>query len=238
MKWVLIIIVALLVFIFLLSIMKLKIKIDILHAGDNDHIKIKAMALFGLISYTYDVPLIKINKENPSLIVKTEQKMGNENKTLNSEDKKKITPNDMLKNIRKSKEFMEHVIHLHKIVKKFIRHISIDKLEWNSSLGLGDAAQTGVAIGVLWSLKSGIVGLLSHYMKLKSKPELTVNPHFQEILTHTSLKCIISFRIGHAIGGALSVVKYWKSTKGGKQHVRTSNSRLDDNSYGKLEAND
>lgn len=238
MKWVLIIATAILVFILLISIMKLKIKIDILHTGDNDHIKIKAMALFGLISYTYDVPFIKINKDNPSLIVKTEQKVGNDNKTPNSKDEKQITPNDVMDKIKQAKEFLEHVIHLHKIVKKFMSHISIEKLEWNSSLGLGDAAQTGVAIGVLWSLKGGIVGLLSQYMQLKSQPVLTVNPHFQEILTHTSLTCIFSFRIGHAIGGALRVVKYWKNTKGGKQHVRTSDSRLDDNSYGKLEAND
>ncbi len=219
--------------------MKLKIKVDILHNEENNHIKIKMMVLFGLISYTYNVPFIKVDEENPSLVVKSNTKVGSsDNKTTTSEQKTRITPHDVMEKIRQAKEFLEHVVNLRGIVKRFINHITIHKLEWNSSFGLGDAAGTGMATGVLWSLKGSIVGILAHYMRLKSKPVIDITPHFLENVVRTNVICIFSFRIGHAILGGLRVVKYWKSAKGGKQHVRTSNSGLNDNSYGKFEAND
>lgn len=239
MKWVLIIFLVIVALILLISIIKLKIKVDILLSKDQNHIKIKITALFGLISYTYDVPFLKIDNESPtpSLVMKSEQKVGSE-ETTTSKEKYRITPNEVMGQIRKAKEFLEHVVHLHAIVRKFMKHISIHKLDWNSALGVGEASQTGMATGVLWSLKGAIVGIISQYMKLKAMPELSVTPFFQENLVRTRVICIFSFRIGHAIGGALRVVKYWKRSKGGKQHVRTSNTRLNDNSYGKLEAND
>ena len=225
--------------ILLISFMKLRIKVDILHNEENNHIKIKMMVLFGLISYTYNVPFVKADEENPSLVVESETKVGSSNnKTTTSEQKSRITPHEVMDQIRQAKEFLEHVVNLRGIMKRFINHITIHKLEWNSTFGLGDAAQTGMATGVLWSLKGSIVGILAHYMRLKSKPVLAITPHFLENVVRTKLICIFSFRIGHAILGGFRVVKYWKSTKGGKQHVRTSNSRLNDNSYGKFEAND
>lgn len=239
MKWVLIIFISIFALILLISFMKLKIKVDILHNEENNHIKIKMMVLFGLISYTYNVPFIKVDEENPSLVVKSDTKVGSsDNQTTTSEQKTRITPQDVMEKIRQAKEFLEHVVNLRGIVKRFINHITIHKLEWNSSFGLGDAARTGMATGVLWSLKGSIVGILAHYMRLKSKPVLNITPHFLENVVRTKVICIFSFRIGHAILGGLRVVKYWKSAKGGKQHVRTSNSGLNDNSYGKFEAND
>ena len=219
--------------------MKLRIKVDILHNEENNHIKIKMMVLFGLISYTYKVPLIKVDEENLSLVVKSETLAGSSaEKTTTSEQKTRITPHDVMEKIRQAKEFLEHVVYLRGIVKKFVNHITIHRLEWSSSFGLGDAAQTGMATGTLWALKGGIVGILAHYMRLKSKPVIAITPFFLENVVRTKVICIFSFRIGYAILGGLRVVKYWKSTKGGKQHVRTSNSGLNDNSYGKFEAND
>lgn len=237
-KWVFIVIIALLALILLISFMKLTVKIDILHSEEQNHIKIKAMTLFGLISYTYEVPLFKVDEESSSLVVKSEEKIGQGEQNTTSKEKYRITPDEVIEKIKRTKEILEHIVHFHLIIKKFMGHISIHKLNWNSSIGVGEAASTGMATGALWSLKGGIVGIVSLYMKLKTRPKLSVTPFFQENIIRTSIICIFSFRIGHAILGALRVVKYWKSTKGGKLHGRTSNSRLNDNSYGKFEAND
>lgn len=238
MNWVLIGLAVILLFILLLFL-KIKIKIDVLHTEDNNHIKITIKALYGLISYTYNVPFINFDKDSASLEIETKQNIGNnKNKPLLSKDKQKITPNEIINNVKKAKQFLEKVIHLHVIVKKFMRHISVHKLEWKSLVGLGDAAHTGIAVGTIWALKGGIIGIVSKYMKLMSTPNVMVTPYFQENLLQTRFECMISFRIGYAIVAALSVVKYWRNTKGGSQLVRTSNSRLNDNSYGKLEAND
>ncbi|NSL51300.1 DUF2953 domain-containing protein [Calidifontibacillus erzurumensis] len=233
----LLIVLVIIVLLFLLSFTKLKIKVDLSHNNESNHFKITIKALFGLISYTIDVPLLKIDTDHPSLIVKNEQKVGKSHVPI-SENTKRITVNDILKKIEQVKEFIDHVIHFHEIVKKFLKKISIHKFEWHTSFGLGDAAQTGIASGLLWSAKGTIVGLLSKAMNLMTMPQLSITPSFQDRFATTRLICIFSFRIGHAMVGAFRVVKYWKSVKGGQRHVRTSNSRFDEYSYGKLEAND
>ena len=238
MKWVLIVVIVLVVLLLLVSLIKLKIKIDILLSNDHNHIKIKLMALFGLLSYTYNIPFLKFDEETSTIVTKSEQKVGDNEQTTTSQEKHRITLNEIIEKVKSAKELLHRVVHLHLIIKKFMKHISIHELNWSSSIGVGDAAATGMATGLLWSLKGAIVGILSVYMKLKSSPNLNITPFFQESLMRTRVVCIFSFRIGQAILGALRVVKYWKSTKGGKLHGRTSNSRLDDNSYGKLEAND
>ncbi|WP_102345281.1 DUF2953 domain-containing protein [Bacillus sp. Marseille-P3661] len=239
MKWFLIIPLAIIAIILLISIIKLKIKVDILHTLDDDHIKLTVKALFGLITYKYEAPLIKIDKETGSVVVENEQKVGEEEKQKTIRKRKtKITPKETLNGLEKAKDFLQKVVGLHSIVRRMLSHFSVSKFEWKSSIGLGDAAYTGMATGFLWTIKGTVVGVVSQYMKLKARPDLAVTPLFQENFSHTRFIGIFSFRIGYAIVAALSIVRHWKSTKGGQQHVRTSNSGLNDNSYGKLKAND
>lgn len=223
----------------LICITKLTVHIDLKHAKDNDHFKVTLKAWFNLITYTIDIPLVKVDPEDASIIVKEEKKMGNQDASKISGDTKKITPTKIINNIKKVKELLNHVVGFHRIIRRFFSHIHITDLEWKSGVGVGDASHTGMIVGGLWTVKGSMVGLVSHYMKLKAKPNISITPYFQHLYSETHLTCMISFRIGYAIGAVLRILKYWKHhVKGGKHHVRTSNSGLNDNGYGKFKAND
>ncbi|HAQ08870.1 MAG TPA: hypothetical protein DCR24_15690, partial [Bacillus bacterium] len=62
----------------------------------------------------------------------------------------------------------------------------------------------------IWSVKGGLIGVLSHYMKLKDMPVISITPNFQYAITQTSFKCIFQVRVGHAILAGIKLVKYWK----------------------------
>ncbi|UTW68865.1 hypothetical protein KHA80_16170 [Anaerobacillus sp. HL2] len=67
-------------------------------------------------------------------------------------------------------------------------------------------------IGAAWGIKKEANNRCHfHYMRLKVEPILDIQPAFQQVISHTELSCMISFRLGHAIIAALQIVKHWKS---------------------------
>ena len=202
------IVVALFLLIFVLSVMKLSITIFFQHAQDDDEWKITFRTLFGIIRYTIHIPLVKIETESPGIVVDHKETVKNisESKPKRS----KYTPKEMIDCFQKIKEFAQHVIRLNEIIKKFLRHISITKLEWQTKIGTGDAAATGTIVGLGWSLKYSLVALLSKYMKLKTAPCLMITPSFHEAVSETKFVCMIHFRIGHAMLAGIRIMKYWR----------------------------
>lgn len=175
------------------------------------------MIWFGLIKYTIKVPLIKVDDNSPSLVVKSKTKMGDSSDESTKENEKQITTEDVETNLSNGKKLLNHVFGLHQIVRHFFRRVTLKGLEWNTLIGLGDAAHTGTITGAIWAFKGSIIGLLSHYFKLKEVPKISVTPHFQAAVIQTRLTCIIQFRIGYAILAGLKLFKFWK---GGLPHFK------------------
>jgi hypothetical protein len=175
------------------------------------------MIWFGLIKYTIKVPLIKVDDNSASLVVKSKTKMGDSSDESTKEDEKQITTEDVETNLSNAKKLLNHVFGLHQIVRNFFRRVTLKGLEWNTLIGLGDAAHTGTITGAIWAFKGSIIGLLSHYFKLKEVPKISVTPHFQAAVIQTRLTCIIQFRIGYAILAGLKLFKFWK---GGLPHFK------------------
>jgi hypothetical protein len=172
---------------------------------------------FGLIKYKLNVPLIKIDDDSPSLVVKSHSHMGDTPPDDPKPTVSQIDNKDIVTKFQNSKEILHKVVNLHIIVRKFLRRISIKKFEWHSLMGVGDAAHTGMLTGALWAVKGGIIGILSHYLRMKVMPNLSVTPHFQAAVIQSRLSCIFQFRIGHAILAGLKLIKFWK---GGKPRLK------------------
>lgn len=167
------------------------------------------MAWFKLVRYTIDIPMIGIDKDNPSLVLKEDVKTG-KNEKVKNEKKDRLTPKELIRSLQEKKEFLRHIIDLHTIIRKFLGHVSIIQWKWYSTVGIGDAAHTGMLTGVIWSIKGTIVGMLSHTMRLKVHPEMEVTPNFQQKVSKTRFQCIIHFRIGYAIVAGMKLVLFWR----------------------------
>ncbi|MED3563636.1 DUF2953 domain-containing protein [Bacillus xiapuensis] len=189
------------------------------HHNDNDDLNIEFRIWFGLIKLKKHIPLIKIDDNSPSMVVKTKKKKDHSSEKTSDSGVHQITPDDVMTNFKNVKEILEHVIHMHLIIRKFFKKISVKQFEWHTLFGVGDAAHTGVLCGGLWTIKGGITGLLSNYFKLKEMPVLTVTPHFQATVIQTQVSCIFQFRIGHAIFAGLKLIKFWK---GGRPKLKSN----------------
>lgn len=200
---------------------KLTIFINYFHHNDNDNLTIEFRVWFGLIKYKKNLPLIKIDEDSPSLVVKSKsetENSPNEGKK-SGHNVRQIGKDDLMTTFKNTKELFERVLHLNIIVRKFFEKVTVKQFDWHTMIGVGDAAQTGIIAGAIWTVKGSIVGLLSHYLKLKQMPNLSVSPQFQLAIIQTRFSCIFQFRIGHAILAGLKLIKFWK---GGRPHFKTN----------------
>ena len=90
----------------------------------------------------------------------------------------------------------------------------IDRLDWATRVGTGDAATTSWLAGLLWGLKSASVSFLSRRVTWLSPPRLSVTPDFDRACFDLDLTCIFRFRIGDVIIAAISYV-FGRLRKGG-----------------------
>ena len=223
-KWLVFAVIIVLCLFILVLLTKVTIYINYYHRKDDDDLRVELRAWFGLIRYKKNFPLIKVDDQSASIIVK-ERTNKVSNNAVKEEKENKISATDFLNNLKNFQEILEHVFQLNRILRRLFNKMSVTKFEWYSVIGVGDAAHTGTVSGALWAIKGSIIGLFSHYLRMKTIPQIMVHPNFQQIITQTNLSCIIQFRIGYAIGAGLKIVKFWKN---GKPHLKSSTLKSND----------
>lgn len=208
--WLYIALITIIFLILLIIFSKLTIHINFFHHNDNDELKVEFRIWFGLIKYKMNIPLIKIDDNSPSIVVKGNTEMGNSSENDSPTKVEQIKKDDIMTYLRSTKEILQHVINMNVILRKFMKRIVIKHFEWHSLVGVGDAAHTGTITGALWTIKGSFIGMLSHFLRLKKMPVLSVTPHFQLAIIQTRISCIFQFRIGYAILAGLKLIKFWK----------------------------
>ena len=210
MMWLLWILLGLLVIILLVLMTKIKVKIRFQHVHQNDELVIKCSAWFGLIHYTINIPVIRVDVESTSVKVKEKTGMSDQTKT---ETNKRFTPDDFIQSLKNMKYILEHVVDLQKIIRHFLKKIQVKQFRWRSMIGMGDAAHTGVIVGACWGIKGSIIGLLTNVLHFKEEPFFSITPDFQNQNAETAFSCILQFRIGQAIVTGIKLLRYWKGSK-------------------------
>ncbi|MED1600263.1 DUF2953 domain-containing protein [Alkalihalophilus marmarensis] len=205
MTWFLIILAVVIVLLLILLLTKIKIELTYKHTKDDD-LLMAAVTIWWMRVYTFEAPLIKINEESPAIIVEEKENIAGSE----SEKDKKITLETIIHDIHLAERWIRHVVGLNRIIRRFLRHVHVYKFDWYSDVGVGDAALTGPAAGMLWSMKGMMAGLIGNHVKMHRMPKMSVTPHYQAVVSHTYFSCMFMFRIGHAIFVGLSIIKHWK----------------------------
>nr|WP_295969858.1 DUF2953 domain-containing protein [uncultured Bacillus sp.] len=208
MKWIWIGCILLLLLLVLILLSKIKVSIYYSHAQDDDSLQVDFRALFGLIKYRLNVPLVKVDEDSSTLVI--DKKLESEGGKIKNKSITQISGEDMLKNFQDFRTLLRHIVSFHRIIRHFFKKVKVTELDWRTNIGAGDAALTGILTGALWTIKGSLIGLISEYFLLQNIPRITVQPHFQMKVTQTIFKCMLQFRIGHAMLAGIKIVKFWK----------------------------
>ena len=145
---------------------------------DNDNkFLIKIVTLGGLVKYT----IIDSKQLDEKRIEKKEKSISKENKA------KKL-----YKNYDEDKYFTKEVIYY------LWRKIKIKKINWNTRLGIENAAVLGIMTGILWSIKGVIIGFILNN-KIVEDLYVDVVPVYNTNNIEISFNCIIKVKIVYII---------------------------------------
>ncbi|WP_339178580.1 DUF2953 domain-containing protein [Oceanobacillus sp. FSL W7-1293] len=88
-----------------------------------------------------------------------------------------------------------------------LKELQVLEFKWQTKGGTGNAFTTSVTSGTIWAVKGWLVGYLSQHLQLCGKPQINVQPDFQNVRLETAFSCMISFRLGKTILGIMRVLK-------------------------------
>ncbi|MBO8170424.1 MAG: DUF2953 domain-containing protein [Bacillaceae bacterium] len=191
----------------------LKIKIEMKREGHNDLIHIEVRAWMGLIRFRQDIPAIKLLDLMKGPVVERSVESPVTDKKV-MKRRQRIPRKVINKNMKKIKQILKHTVHIHRILKLFFKKIKVDELKWHTSIGTGDAAETGLLSGIIWSVKGALVGVVSQYFSLRTVPRLHVSPSYQSPSLSVQFSCIVRFRVGHAM---VAGIRIWINFRKGRE---------------------
>lgn len=166
--------------------------------GSDDRAEVDIRMLFGMVRFHYEMPKLKFENMKKGFLLKLE-KQNSLNRSGNA--------THMRINKRKIELWGEEVrillrstVSLKKWLQHTFAHVRIHELDWSTRFSTGEAEWTAVASGVLWSIKTTLVGWLSFQVRMKKNPHLNVIPEFGgEMSFSTEFYCVSRLSFGYAM---------------------------------------
>ncbi len=88
-------------------------------------------------------------------------------------------------------------------------HITVNKLEWKTTVGFQDAFHTAISTGVFWAIKGTFISMLSSKCHLNNLV-VDVRPNFTNPIFLSSFICIFKIRTVHIIIMSMRLkVRWW-----------------------------
>ena len=210
---------AILLLLGVLAVTPVRIFVHYGRGGENDSVVVELSAWFRLFRRKFEIPFLSLEAsvEGPKVVARTETvKQGN----LAKEEIQDVTRRKVKKWYDKFHELLLQVHNLRSLVRHFCKKVRCTRLEWHTVMGTGHADETGALSGIVWGIKSMIIGVLSHSVSLRTMPRLSVQPVWNETILRTQLEIQFRFYLGHAIAAGLKgVYRYWRNKIGVKWHA-------------------
>lgn len=173
------------------------IRVEYNRVHEDDQLLVE-FSVWRFLRYKKNIPLLNLKDEGLQYTETSKTEAG-ESIQEKKNKKKLFTPQDIYNLKRNIDRWLRRVHDLNQIMKKTLKKVRCDQLEWNTKIGLGDAAATGTFTGVVWGIQSCIVAVIAHYISLRSMPHMNVIPNFQNKWLETRLLLHFRFRVGSGI---------------------------------------
>ncbi|MEK0314179.1 DUF2953 domain-containing protein [Cohnella sp. 56] len=182
-----------------------RIRIRYSRSGKLDQFIVIVHALYGLYRFKMEIPTIRIMRSGVSFdTMKKTTKAGAQQSdqsrgrllNLRSIRRLRLLVYDLLRSVREMKSW----------VLAGLRKIECTRYRMDIRIGTGDAASTGVATGLCWSVLGIAVGLLDRFVKLRAHPYGSVEPSFNAVELSIVWEADFRIRTGTALAHALRVL--------------------------------
>jgi hypothetical protein len=189
---------------------------------ENDHFAVKAKVFGGLISYCLEVPYEQYKGICGGILVKLGFIRIPE-KHLHHKKKKPFTLERIVDMYHRAKRLLTHVVDITGWLRHTLTYVKCTELRWETRLGIGDAAQTAMAVGALWAVKSSLFGYVFQYVHLDAKPNVSIQPQYKnEAEFSMEFSCHAKIRIGLLLFSSLQLLWRIMKTEDGLKNWQTA----------------
>lgn len=162
--------------------------IHLQRAGSLDHLSIRIRGLYGAVRYHYEMQLKMDGRRSLSIF----------------------------NNMKGGLAFLKNTEGATEWAKETLRKIRCTELRWMTHIGVQDAAATAICVGSAWAVKSAMLGFLFQFLRLKTKPVITVSPQYNQTMLTTEARVTLKVRAGSLIWSMFRLMMRIFKAKGGK----------------------
>jgi hypothetical protein len=206
-----------------ISLSRLRVQLYFSRVKDNDHFFAEFKVLGGLFSRRLEIPYIEYRGIFGGIFVKMVKlgAMGAQQDHLQDVQKQHLTPERISDMYHWGKRLLKHVKDFTEWLRHTLTHVKCSEFRWDTRLGIGDAAETALATGMLWAVKSTLFGYIFQYVHLETKPKLSIQPQYNHTEFSSEFSCHANIRIGFLIFSLLVLVWRIMKSKGGLKFWQT-----------------
>jgi hypothetical protein len=191
------------------------IRLHLIRETNNDHFTLKVKALFGLLQYKVEIPYVNFQWLR-GLEFRAER--SNMSATgLAADDRAHLSLESIADKYRTLKILVQNFVGFDEWITDTLSHAKCTELQWVTRIGLGDAPNTAISVGVIWGLKTNLLGFITKYITLDSniQPHLAVDPQFNQSHFSTMVISKIRIRLAYVVLAGFWFIVRLLRTKGG-----------------------
>lgn len=196
-------------FCLLIGFLPVQIELQYARNKELDKLRLRFSTFFGLLHYTIEFPLLDFAiRGNRQFQIKTKAKRGVGEEAAKHLPIITIAADQIRRALKIQYQLMDRLHNFFPKIRKFSKTFRVRQLKWSTEFGAGDAALTGTAAGLVWSVKGTVIGIMSHLLSMQTKPEMIVLPMFAQAGFAMRIDCIIRFWVGQAIFEGIKLAIY------------------------------
>ena len=94
------------------------------------------------------------------------------------------------------------------------RTVSVEKFDVSLDYGFDDAALTGITGGIIWTVISGVCGLVGRFIDIKKFTNIAVKPHYTEKIIDFKLELVFNVSIYNYLKTKRLLKRFKKTLEG------------------------
>ncbi len=184
----------------------IKVELNYKRSDGNDIFTITIIAFYGIFRSKKQVPFIDLVKGSDNLDeleIKSETQYNFKEK---STDKSTTNINEFEEILKKYKKlYIKFGKYMNPFMRYIKRKINLNNISWDTEIGVGDAAQTAVITGIIWSVKSYVISFIYNNYNLY-EVFINVDPNYNIKTLKTSIDCIFTIKLGDIINAGIKIL--------------------------------
>lgn len=192
----------------------IRCRLTIVREAQDDDITFDINGLYGMVKKRIAVPFIQFKNFVEGVKVEASYIDKKEHEVV-SVKKENITKRSIKESFDNAMELLANCFHFHDWLTVTLTHVKCIQFDWKTSVGIGDAPETAVATGMIWGLKSTMLGFISRFIKLNARPKLQVIPQYNQTRFTTEVLVRLQISVWFILVAGIRLLTRIIKVKGG-----------------------